>query len=173
MKLFTIIMMMACSAFAVHKEGHKHREHSAHKHGSAEMAIAFEGTKGEIELAAPSESIYGFEYVAKKEADKKTQQEALALLEKNISDMVQFDAALGCVIKKEEIEVEQHKGEKHSHVDAKFSVTCAKSIAGSAMTFNIQKTFPKLKDVKVTLVADEVQKSLDVKKDGEKLEVKK
>ncbi|MBC7420219.1 MAG: DUF2796 domain-containing protein [Bdellovibrio sp.] len=174
MKLAYVILIFSSLAFAEQKPGHhEHREHAAHKHGAAEMSIAFEGIKGEIDFAAPGDSIYGFEYVAKKESDKKKQTEALGFLQKNISEMVRFEASLKCVITKDKIEINQSKGEKHSAVDAEFSVICEKSPVGSAITFNVQTTFPKLKSVNVKVIADDVQKSFDASQNGAKLELKK
>ena len=149
----------------------EHREHGAHKHGAAEMAIAFEGATGQIDFGVPSESIYGFEYVPKKDADKKKQKDGLEKLEKNISSMVQFDAKLNCVVSKEKLEVEQHKGENHANVDAEFKVVCQKSPVGTTITFNIQQVFPKIKSVAVKFIADDLQKSAEANKNGATLEL--
>ncbi len=153
--------------------GAEKREHKAHKHGAAKIDMAFQGPNGEMNLEMASEGIYGFEYVPKTDADKKKQHDAFSLLETNIGDMVQFDASLKCEISKTKMEVDQHEGGKHSDIDATFSVICQKSPVGSTLTFNIQKTFPKLKEVNVQVVADDVQKSFTAKKDGSKLVLKK
>ncbi len=151
---------------------HQHREHSAHKHGSGQISIAIEGLNGEIDFEAPGDSIYGFEYEAKKPADKKKQEEALSFLQKNISEIVRFEQKLNCIITKIKTEIEQHKSDKHSHVEAKFKITCEKSPLGSTLIFNVQTTFPKLKNVAVTVIVDDIQKSAEANKNGVKLELK-
>ncbi len=169
--MLVLMTFITLSAYA--ESTPSHREHKAHKHGAGKFEIAFQGTDGQIDFDAPTEGIYGFEYVANTEADKKKQHDALSLIETNIGDMIQFDAGLKCEISKIKIEVNQQDGEKHADIDASFKVLCQKSPVGSTMVFNIQKTFPKLKDVKVDVLADDVQKSLTAKKDGSKLVLKK
>lgn len=150
-----------------------HREHKAHQHGAAKMAIAFDGLTGKITLELASEGIYGFEYVPKKDADKKKQQDGLKKLEDQISDIVMMAPELKCTIKKEKIEVDQHEGGKHSDIDASFNVQCEKDPLGSTITFNVQKHFPKLKDVDIQILAGDLQKSVEAKTNGFQVELKK
>lgn len=152
---------------------HEHREHGAHQHGAAKMAIAFEGANGQINIEVASQGIYGFEYVPKKEADKKKQAEGLQKLETKMSEMVQFEDSLKCVISKTKLEVDQHEGGKHSDIDGEFKVVCQKSPIGSKITFNVQKVFPALKDVDVQVIVDDLQKSFEAKQNGAVLELKK
>lgn len=177
--LFIAWMALSLTAFADHKPGHKseskktpvHREGKAHKHGAAHVAIAFEGANGEIDFDAPAEGIYGFEYAPKTEADKTKQHNSFALMETNIGDMIQFDKDLKCEFSKQKIEIEQEG--QHADMEAQFKVICQKSPSGTTVVLNFQKTFPKLKEVKVDFIADEVQKSATSTKDGTKLVLKK
>jgi hypothetical protein len=150
-----------------------HREEKAHKHGAAQLEIAFQGANGQIDLEAATEGIYGFEYLPKTDEDKKKQHNAFALIETNIAEMIQFEASLKCEISKTNIEIKNHDGEKHSDINASFKVICQKSPTGTTITFHFQKTFPKLKEVNVQLVADDLQKSFKANKDGSKLVLKK
>lgn len=174
MKLFLVGLMTVVSfaSNAEHAKG-EHREHHAHKHGAAKMAIAFEGQKGKITLELASEGVYGFEYAPKKEADIKKQKDGLAKLENEISSMVSFDSKLKCVIAKEKIEVDQHEGGKHSDIDASFNVNCAADPTGTSIVFNVQKSFPKLKDVDVQILIGDLQKSVEANKNGFAVELKK
>lgn len=151
----------------------EHREHKAHVHGAAKMAIAFDGLTGKITLELASEGIYGFEYAPKKEADKKKQQDGLKKLETSISEMVAMAPDLKCVFTKEKVEVDQHEGGKHSDIDASFNIKCEKDPADSIITFNVQKYFPRLKDVDIQILAGDVQKSVEAKSNGFKVELKK
>lgn len=150
-----------------------HREHKAHQHGAAKMAIAFDDVQGKITLELASEGLYGFEYVPKKEGDKKKQKDGLAKLEKNISHMISFSENLKCIFSKEKIEVNQQEGGKHSDIDAVFNIKCEKDPIDSELTFNIQKYFPKLKDVDVQILIGDVQKSVEANTSGYKVELKK
>lgn len=143
----------------------------SHVHGTANLDIAFEGLNGTINLESPSESIIGFEHKAKLFKDRKLQREMLERLELNISEMVQFDKELKCIITKDKIEVINQKG-GHGEVEASFSVVCEKSPLGGSIAFVIQKYFPKLTKVKVRAVVGSLQKSFEANGNGVRLELK-
>lgn len=174
MKNIFIILFLFCSmAAAKSQPGHAHREKGTHKHGIGEILIAFDGLNGNINFKAPGESIYGFEHKAKKVSDQKKQDDALLFLQKNISEMIRFEQSLKCVVTKDKFEMTQPKGEKHSDLDAAFSVVCEKSLMDSTLIFNLQTTFPKLKHVSVKVIVDDLQKSGLANKNGAKLELTK
>lgn len=168
-----IFVSVFVSLIGTHAFSAEHREHKAHVHGAAKMAIAFDGLVGKITWEVASEGIYGFEYVPKTAADKKKQQDGLKKLETNISDMVAMSPDLKCVFTKEKIEVDQHEGGKHSDIDASFNIKCEKDPIGSTIAFNVQKSFPRLKDVDVQILAGDLQKSVEAKSNGFKVELKK
>lgn len=186
MKLIIILLSVLSLNVYAH-EKHEHREHGAHEHGAGTLGIAFEANKGKIDFKIPSESIFGFEHVAKTEKDKKTMKESLAKLESKITEMVAFDASLKCNVTGAKVEIvaeAQHekkqdsKGKKHekhsehSDTSASFDVTCEKSPAGTEITFNFQKHFPKIKDLDVQVIVDNIQKSIEANKDNTKLLLK-
>lgn len=146
------------------------REHGAHEHGAGQMSLAFDGKKGKIQLSCPGESLFGFEHEAKSAKDKKKKEEALKKLEEKIGEMVVLDPASHCEIKKDIFEVDQQNS--HATVNADFNVTCQGSVVGSTVIFNFAKIFPQLKKVQVDLLAEGVQKSLEVKKNGDSLGIK-
>lgn len=174
---------MSLHAFS---DKHKaHREHDAHVHGGATLNIAFDQLNGKIEFKGAAESVLGFEHGAKSDKDKKKLSEAVTKFETGIASMVVFDAALNCVMTKELIEVQaETKDEKttgksvqkekqgeHSNFVANFNVVCAKSIVGSKVTFNFT-SFQRIKDLDVTVLADAIQKTAEVKKKPVTLEIK-
>lgn len=171
MKQLTILLIATLVSVASAKEQKSHREHGAHAHGAGSLGIAFEGSSGRIDFKMPGESIIGFEYVAKSAKDKSKRDTALLVLEKSIAEMIVFEASLNCSFTKEKIEVVAESA-KHSSVVAGFNIACAKSPVGSEIVFNFQKQFPKIKDLDVEVVADAVQKSVEVKKNNTKLLLK-
>lgn len=173
LKLTARIILIFLSGLCSLAYGDVHRQHGAHKHGSAKMGIAFESFKGQLTLQLASEAIFGFEYVPKKEADKIKQREGLEKLERNMASMVAFASDLKCVFSKEKLEVDYHEGGKHSDIDATFNIVCEKDPLGSTLTFNIQKFFPKLADVDVQLLFADLQKSVEANATGFKVELKK
>lgn len=146
------------------------REQGAHVHGVGQVQMGFDGSKGKIHLEVPAEVIFGFEHEAKSKKDKQKKESALKVLDEKISEMIVFDPTLSCEIKKEIFEVNQKNG--HADISAEYSVSCAKSVAGSSLVFNFQKVFSRFKKAQVEVLADGVQKSLQVTKNGERLELK-
>lgn len=147
-----------------------HTEHKAHVHGEANISIAFDGKKGRIEFHAPAQALFGFEHEARSKKDRAKKDEAMEKLGEKISEMVSLDPTLKCEIKKEISEVVQSKD--HGDVEAEFNITCEQPVAGSTMQFNFAKVFPGIKKAKVSVIAGDVQKSVEVKKGGESLELK-
>ena len=137
----------------------QHREHGAHEHGHGTIAMAFEGVTGTIELKATAEAIVGFEYLPKSDKDKKKEQAAYSLIESNIGKIIQFESALGCEMMREKIETTR-SGE-HADTTAIFKVICAKTPFGSTLTLE-NKTFPNLKDIDVTILVGDLQKSAEL-----------
>ena len=170
MKLF--LMLMSFFVFARGQAHEGHREHGAHNHGSATASLAFDGVNGRLEFKSPSESIFGFEHEAKSDKDKKAQAAGLATLENKISQIVVFDAKLGCQFSKDKIEVVKEAGENHSDTTAAFNILCKKTPIGTQLTFFFQKFFPRLHDVDLQILADTVQKSAEAKSNGVKVELK-
>lgn len=146
------------------------REEKAHVHGSVHMSMAFEGKNGKIVMNLPSSAVYGFEYVARNAKDKKAKDAGLKKLEDKIGEMAAFDPSLKCEIKKEIFEIDQR--ENHSDIDAEFRVTCEKSPMGTSVIMNVPKVFPRIKSVQVDVVGEGVQKSQEIKKSGESIELK-
>lgn len=171
MRLLTILTMafLVLSANASEQKGH--REHGAHAHGAGSLGIAFEGPAGRIDFKMTGESVIGFEYAAKSAKDKSRRDAALLILEKSITEMIVFEPSLDCRFTKEKIEVIAESA-KHSSVVAGFNIACAKSPVGTEIVFNFQKRFPKIKDLDVEVVADYIQKSVEVKKNNTKLLLK-
>lgn len=156
-----LLTFFVLTAFA---HDHDKHAHGKHVHGHGELSVAFDGTKGTIELRAPADSIFGFEHEAKKDADKKRRADALAKLESRAGGIVAFDAAIGCEISKRAIG-EKRDG-KHLEIIATYDVACAKSPKGGRISFKPAAVFPALKDVDVTILIDELQKSAECGSEG-------
>ena len=165
-KIIFIILAFQLSAQSAEN---LHRKHSAHQHGSGQLSIAFDKNKGRAELKTSAASVIGFEHTAKTARHKKLQNDQLTTLESKISDMLQFETDLNCKISKEKIQIIKDADEakaaqaEHSDVLAVFNIECAKSPAGSKITFNFRKFFKNLEDLDVQILVDDLQKSLEVK----------
>ncbi len=145
-------------------------EPKSHVHGQGQVNIAIQGKRGQIEFRAPAEALFGFEHEARSKADKRKKDQALKSLDERMSEMVVLDESSRCQIRKEISEVIQ--GRKHIDVEAEFIIECENPLAGSSIELNFRKVFPRLKKVKVDLIADDVQKSIETTKNGEIVELK-
>jgi hypothetical protein len=161
------------------------RHSEAHVHGVAEINIAVEGSKADVEFHAPAESVMGFEHEARSESDKKKRDAVLRTLQTKMNQMVLFDPKLSCkfseakttvVEAKEERSKEppgktaqepkgQKKAGEHREVRATSSVTCEKPLAGSRVTFGVTKVFPEIHEIKVQVLSDTKQTGATIKKD--------
>ena len=154
------------------------RHSEAHVHGVAEINIAVEGSKADVEFRAPAESIMGFEHEAKSESDKKKRDAALRTLQTKMNQMVLFDPKLSCkfseaktaVVEEKEGKTaqepkDQKKAGEHREVRATSSVTCDKPLAGSRVTFGVTKVFPEIHEINVQVLSDTKQSGATIKKD--------
>jgi hypothetical protein len=164
MKFIILLLLLSLNSFSA-----EHRQHQAHQHGSATLAIAFENLTGKIEFRAAAEGIVGFEHAAKSEKDKKNLAEVITKFETEIAKLIQFDSGLACQFKKEQVEMITTG--THADFLANFSVTCNKSPVDSKLTFDFT-AFPKIKDLDVTVLAGNVQKSVEVKTKPLTIEIK-
>lgn len=153
-----------------HEEGHSHK---AHVHGAGNASIAFEKGQGQLLFEAPSESVYGFEYLPKKAKDIAARDEAFKRLESEISRTFQFEEKLGCKWAKIKIENEFEPKEKdHSSVLAEFKISCSTSPLGKNLKINLKSAFPKLKKLKLDILLDDFQKSFNLEKSEEEILLK-
>ena len=169
--LMGLTIGMSCAVAPAAEKRHS----EAHVHGVAEINIAVEGSKADIEFRSPAESVIGFEHEAKSESDKKKREAALRTLQNKMNQMVLFDPKLSCkfsepkttvVEAKEERSKEQSgKTGEHREVRATSSVRCDKPLAGSRVTFGVTKVFPEIYEVKVQVLSDTKQSGATIKKD--------
>lgn len=169
--IFSVLVGLAQLSHAQSAEkNHEPRQHKAHQHGLAKIGIAFEGTRGKIDLDTAAEAIIGFEYAAKSKKDKKVESDQLSKLEKSMGEMINFDAALNCKINMESSEI--RRTGPHADLEATFDVKCDKSPKDSTVKFNFQKVFPRMKTVEVEVLISDLQLTTTVKKDDTSFELK-
>ena len=147
--MLSFILLISITTFA--KEKNEHRQHQAHVHGTATLNIAFDQVSGKIEFKSAADSVLGFEHAAKSDKDKKILSEAILKFETGISQMIQDGS--------------------HADFRAHFNVTCLKAITGTNIIFDFTG-LNKIKDLDVTVLADALQKTIEVKTKPVTLELK-
>lgn len=177
MKLLTIVttVLLSATAMAKDKKHSHHREHGAHEHGAATLAIAFDDAKGKIEFKGAAEGVLGFEHKAKSKKDEKAVADAVTYFETNIAKMIQLDSSLSCQFTKDMIGQVAEEGKEgsgqHSDWAANFTVTCAKSPVGTKVTIDFSY-YKSIKDIDVTVLAGSLQKTAEFKKKAITIELK-
>jgi hypothetical protein len=158
------------------------RHSEAHVHGVAEINIAVEGSKADVEFRAPAESVMGFEHEARNESDKNKRDVALRTLQTKMNQLVLFDPKLSCKFSEAKTAIveeneerskespaktaqELKKAGEHREVRATSSVACDKPLAGSRVTFGVYKIFPEVHEIKVQVLSDTKQSGATIKKD--------
>jgi len=166
-------------------KGGEHRHHEGHVHGSAQLNLAFDDLQGKLEFKGAAEGVVGFEHEAKSEKDKKTLAEVVQKFENSLAQMVVFDSSLGCEFTKEKLGLQTEEKEskkagtkkhRHHHAEhadfvAEFNIQCKSPVKGSTVKFDFT-IFPRLKDIDVTFLMGDLQKSLEVKSKPVSLELK-
>lgn len=175
-------LSVSFSVMAGPKKAHRH--HEAHEHGAATLSIAFDQMKGKIEFKAAAAGVLGFEHQAKSDKDKKALSDLIAKFQSGIGSMIKFEEPAACLftVEKNEMVPEgentqkskdgkksphhderhgEHSGE-HSDFMAQYSVECKNNIKGTKLTLDFT-SFKGLKDLDVTILIDDFQKSIEVK----------
>ncbi len=165
-KIFLCIIFLVSLA----SQAKPHRHAKAHVHGHAKIDLAFEETKGHFEFEAPADGLLGFEHAPKTEKEKKIFEDLKNQLLNNIKTYVVLDPKLQCVFATPEIKLDiEEKG--HADFKADFDIQCVQSPKNTQIKFDFS-SFPKLKKINVTVLADELQKSLVLKGKSQSLDLK-
>lgn len=127
----------------------------AHQHGAAQINLAMEGAKGELEFETPAEGILGFEHAPKTAAQKKTTNDVLAKFKTQANTLFEFPAAAGCTLTPKEVEIHR-EGPQHAEVHAHYAVAC-KSTPTGQLTLSVFKAYPRLANIAVTVLSGSQQ----------------
>ncbi len=157
--MLKVIMPLLCSLVLSVALAEVKRKGHVHQHGKGSFSIAIQGTQGKLELKSPIDSIVGFEHKPKKPKDVAIYDKAMTKLSSEISKMVIFDPTLNCEIKKDLFETSQESSGNHSDIVVDYNVICGKSPEGTTMNLDFSKTFPRLKEVEISILVGVLQKS--------------
>lgn len=167
----TIAILVASSSIAQAGKA-SYRSHSAHSHGAAQLNLAFEQNKGSLEFRTAAKSILGFEHAPKNAKQIQQIEFAKNNFTANLPMMVKFNTDLQCKFTAQKI-AQEFENNKKSHSDfvAHFSVECAKPVRNSLIEFDFT-SLKEIHKVEVMVLADDLQKSLEVKSKPATLELK-
>ena len=181
MRLFTFLALILNLSSIVLAKAPVHRHHESHHHGSAEVHIAIEDLKGKIEFKAAAEGVLGFEHLPKSKDEKSKLAAIYSQFENEISKMISFDKSLSCIYIKDKIQLQtedqnaekssrKHKGE-HADFFASYDIKCNKTPIGSTLLVDFT-SFSGLKDIDISILSGEIQKSIEAKSKPVSIELK-
>jgi Protein of unknown function (DUF2796) len=153
--LYLLWLALACAVASAGK---------AHEHGAARLDLAVDGKRVSITLAAPLDSLLGFEHAPRSDA----QRRAVAELQGRLRDgggLFAFDAAARCVSAEVTLEAPvlgigaTAKGQdEHAELDASWQFSCA--AAPSSVEARLFQAFTRLRRLEVQVVAGPGQRKL-------------
>lgn len=139
---------------------HKHKNHTAHVHGEADLRIVLNKKDAVVELETPAENIYGFEH-APKDAKQKQHVEAMNLkLTEYATKLIMFTPDPACVPK---VEIEKPFGEhhdghgEHTDIEIELKYKCAKDLEALNLSVQVRKFFPGIKKLKTVFITSTKQ----------------
>lgn len=170
--LVLILVVSACET--------QSQQEGAHVHGVARLNIALDAPRqATIELEAPAESFYGFEYEPTSAADIQARDAALALLRTRIAELVVLPPDLGCnfdtlsvdVLEEDHADEAEHEAAEgqtaeheavegeHREVHATYRLTCAADLAGTVARVALGDHFAGIEELEVVYLAADGQRS--------------
>lgn len=149
--------MTVSYALAIILSSYLAQTQKAHVHGAAQINIAMEGSKGELEFESPADGILGFEHAPKTAAQKKTTSDVLEKFKTQAGTLFVFPAAAGCTLTPKEVEIHR-EGPQHAEVHAHYAVAC-KSAPTGALQLGVFKAYPRLANIAVTVLSGSQQSS--------------
>lgn len=128
-----------------------------HEHGAVKLDLALDGTKLELLLEAPLDSIVGFERAPRTDAERKTAADALARLRKGEGLFV-LPAAAQCTLQPPAVKADVLEGgaapkDGHADLDASFAFTCTKPEQLATLDVALFDAFPRIRRIDVQVAA--------------------
>jgi len=164
MKLSTSFLAALILAFSSSSIAQNHTSLDAHAHGVAKLAIALEkNNKISIDLEMPGDSAVGFEHAPKTPAEIAAKKNAEDTFKEKFSELITFPENAKCVWGNPKIEVnDEAKG--HSDWDVQIVTVCQMALEGQSVSVNFGKYFASIDKLEVSVIGQDFQKKVTLKK---------
>lgn len=142
-------------------ERNAHHEHRAHIHGEGRATVALVERTLEITIAAPAESLLGFEHMPRNAAEERAVQDFKRRI-KDTSQLFTFSASAMCQLEHQAarmpFEHSEHNSQAlHSDIEVEYRFHCDGAEKIDIVEFMVFKRFPRLKTLEVEYVTDTSQ----------------
>lgn len=166
MKAKLLVLMSICGLFPVAAYASEiEHHHEAHVHGKAQLNLAMDGNRFEVELMSPAMNVLGFEHEARTEAQKESVHAAKEALSK--AENVILIHGGSCELGKQEVSMPEH-GEHGEHADitAHYYFNCAKPDEVSGLNVMLFDHFSGFEHVNVQWALSSGQGALEIDDHG-------
>jgi len=136
-----------------------HRQHGPHVHGVAQLNIAVDGNKLELELTSPAINMVGFEHFPRSEKQRRAIKRAILTLQ-GASQLFVITPAARCKLTLADVSTPLiGKAHKLVHADfsARYTFQCQPATAISSINVNLFRKFPSIREIKMQLLTDKGQ----------------
>jgi len=189
--LLAVPVLLLPLSYSYAHEDHHHHEHeeaaslAAHEHGAAQLNVALDGKRLELELTSPAMNLLGFEHAPASAADEAKIANARAQLEQP-QGLFGLPSAAECTVSEQHFEGEllgsahagykrgddhdhEHKNEhKHEHEDgghsdiaARYQLDCSNPDALHALNLKgLFESFPGTEKIQVQLIGPNGQQGV-------------
>ena len=123
----------------------------AHIHGKVNLDIASDKDELLIMLKTPSESILGFEYMAKSEAEKKLIKLVKEDWNNNLFKFFNLEKAEYCKVTSSKWE-QIFSGKNHSHILAESYIKCKGQLKEKSLTIALKKYCKNIVEINIQLI---------------------
>jgi hypothetical protein len=148
-------------------------QHGAHQHGVAALQVSLDGGALAIALDGPAENILGFEHAPKTDPQRRTVARAEEQL-KRPENLFSLPATAECMAQPARVEMKlppPGSKETHSEIEAEWRWQCARPAALTHVDVGLFKVFPRLKELKVQIVAAQGQRAAVLKPKAARLKL--
>lgn len=164
-------------------EEHRHNQLNAHLHGAAELNMAVEGDRIEIELITPADNLLGFEQQPQSVTDEQKLKQTVKTLEHG--EWIQLTEAAHCQLESKQIESaliadhddrsdgrhdnhhhQQHNQESHSEFHISYQYHCQQASALTGAELLLWHQFEGFEEIRGQLITPAGQQLIKLSKDN-------
>jgi len=177
-----IFILSVCLSISFNVLAEASRQKDSHEHGAANLKIALEGEKIQVEFEVPSESLIGFEHFPKSESNRENFSNAIKILS-DPSRLFAMSREGECLLVGMNISQslfsneEEHghddsedehghdqseKSEIHSEFKSNYSWNCQHLDEIDSIGTQLMTVFPKIEEIRVNWISNNGQGSLEL-----------
>ena len=193
-----IFILSVCLSISFNVLAEASRQKDSHEHGAANLKIALEGEKIQVEFEVPSESLIGFEHFPKSESNRENFSNAIKILS-DPSRLFAMSREGECLLVgmnisqslfsnedehgKDESEEEHghddsedehghdqsEKSEIHSEFKSNYSWNCQHLDEIDSIGTQLMTVFPKIEEIRVNWISNNGQGSIELESNDDRI----